>query len=103
MVRDHVVQVPGDAQPFLHDPAPGLLVPVVLRVPGAFLDGGQVPLAAAYRAADGDGEAAPGHDGGVLRIGPAAVAPMTTAAYTVRMVMAPVTTATLRLVLEATV
>ena len=58
MVADDVVQVPGDAQALLGDPAAGLLLTIALRAAGSFLHGGQIGLPAARGVAGGHGEAA---------------------------------------------
>ena len=42
VVRQHVMQFPGDAQPFVADPAARLLLPGLLGAFGPLLDGGDM-------------------------------------------------------------
>lgn len=66
VVGDHVVQVAGDAQALLGDPAAGLLLPGALGAVGAVADGLDDGPAAAHRVARGGADAGPGEDAQVL-------------------------------------
>ncbi len=62
VVRDDVVQVAGDPDAFVGDPAAGLLLAGALGPFGALLDGGQVGAAGADGVADGAGQQDPGDE-----------------------------------------
>ncbi len=66
VVGDDVVQVAGDAQAFLGDPAAGLLLAGAFGAFGAFPDGLDEGAATADGVAGGGADAGPGHDAEVL-------------------------------------
>ena len=61
-VGDAVVQVTGDPQAILGDPAPGLLLAGVLEVPGPFLQLGEVAAPVAHRLAEEHRGGRPAHE-----------------------------------------
>ena len=66
VVGDDVVQVAGDPQPLLGDPAAGLLLAGALGALGPLPDGVDEGAAAAYGVAGGGRHAGPGEDAEVL-------------------------------------
>ncbi len=66
VVGDHVVQIAGDAQAFLGDPAAGLLLAGALGPFGAFADRLDEGAPAAYGVPGGGADAGPGEDRHVL-------------------------------------
>jgi hypothetical protein len=67
LVAHPVVQVAGDAQALLGDPAPGLPLAVALRAPGPLLDLGQVRAAVPGRVAGRHGKPTQRSERQVLR------------------------------------
>ncbi len=66
VVGDDVVQIAGDPQPLLGDPAAGLLLPGAFGALGPVPDGLDDRAAAAYGVAGGGADARPGEDAEVL-------------------------------------
>ena len=62
VMREHVVQFPGDPQSFVTHPAARLLLPRLLCATRPFLDGGDVGAAVAHRIGQGDRQGAQGGD-----------------------------------------
>ncbi len=103
VVGDDVVEVPGDPQPLLGDPAAGLLLPRTFGPLGAFPDGVDERAPAAYGVPGGSGEPGPGEDGEVLLAVPGVEPKSIAVAVTATVVSRPTRQVVGRSVREATV
>lgn len=103
VVGDDVVQVAGDAQPLLGDPAAGLLLAGALRPLGPFPDRVDERAPAAHGVPGGGGQAGPGEDADVLLAVPGAEPTAIAVTVSTTMVSRPTRQVVGRSVLAATV